>query len=400
VQRQLCIWFEGWLKTSSLAIDPFHAPLSHQATRECLLLLRNLMQLWLTLLSEESGGVNLAALAAAAAGLPAPAQQPPPSAHRGGGGGSAAAAAELDLQRLEGTLFVLLCSFDDALRRDAFGSLYALRTLHERLARRRADAAALSAAAGTVPGGAATVAIGASGEGLGGLAGALGGLAARAGAPRHAPSASHDSIEFVRALGSFEAQQAPPGCATYLMDVLEEVRGDWRGSSSSSSGSSSRVGATKARAQTASRLSIHPPGLHRPRIRTGTTTPCVGRRRRRAPQLLGLWGLERRLAGVEAGAPGAHARGGCSHWEVPTMKVPTLQTPLQRMLHFGTCLVFEIATESNPNRQTLMAAKDDVGCLRWARCAIELARAAAAMCPESVAVACGLALTKLQQHAT
>lgn len=187
------------------------------------------MQLWLTLLSEESGGANLAALAAAAAGLPAPtpAQQSHlPAAHRGGGGGGpAAAAAELDLQRLEGTLFVLLCSFDDALRRDAFDSLHALRTLHHRLARRRAADAALLSSAG--PGGAAAIAaVGASGEGLGGLAGALGGLAAQgAGAPRHAPSASHDSIEFVRALGSFEAQQAPPGCTTYLMDVLEEVRG-------------------------------------------------------------------------------------------------------------------------------------------------------------------------------
>jgi len=47
-----------------------------------------------------------------------------------------------------------------------------------------------------------------------------------------------------------------------------------------------------------------------------------------------------------------------------------------------------------------MSANDDVGCLRWVRCAIELARAAAAMCPGSMGVAYAQALAKLQRHAT
>jgi hypothetical protein len=47
-----------------------------------------------------------------------------------------------------------------------------------------------------------------------------------------------------------------------------------------------------------------------------------------------------------------------------------------------------------------MSASEDVGCLRWARCAVDLARAAAAMCPASVGVACAQALAKLQRHVT
>jgi hypothetical protein len=47
-----------------------------------------------------------------------------------------------------------------------------------------------------------------------------------------------------------------------------------------------------------------------------------------------------------------------------------------------------------------MAATDDVGCLRWARCCIELASAASAMCPESMAVACSQALARFQRHVT
>lgn len=49
--------------------------------------------------------------------------------------------------------------------------------------------------------------------------------------------------------------------------------------------------------------------------------------------------------------------------------------------------------------QALMAASDDVSVLRWARCAVDISRAAAAMCPGSVAAAYTLALSRLQRHA-
>jgi hypothetical protein len=48
--------------------------------------------------------------------------------------------------------------------------------------------------------------------------------------------------------------------------------------------------------------------------------------------------------------------------------------------------------------EALMGAADDVGCLRWARCAVELARGAAAMCPASVGAAVEVALWRLQRH--
>lgn len=44
-----------------------------------------------------------------------------------------------------------------------------------------------------------------------------------------------------------------------------------------------------------------------------------------------------------------------------------------------------------------MAAHDEVGQLRWARCLLELARAAAQMCPASMAAACHEMLTKLSR---
>lgn len=47
-----------------------------------------------------------------------------------------------------------------------------------------------------------------------------------------------------------------------------------------------------------------------------------------------------------------------------------------------------------------MSASDDVGCLRWARCSIDLARAAVAMCPASMGVAYSQALFKLQRNVT
>ncbi|KAI8469209.1 MAG: cell morphogenesis central region-domain-containing protein [Monoraphidium minutum] len=174
------------------------------ATRECALLLRNLMQLWLNLLLEEGAGASLAERAAGAGG----------DVSGGDAAAAAAGAGELDLSRVEGPLLVLLCSFDAALRRDALDGLAQARALHQQLARR---------AAGGGGGGGAGPAVAVAlldGDGGGGT---------RAGArlaPGHDALASRDSIDFVRALGSLDAQRAAPEATTYLMDVLEEVGGD------------------------------------------------------------------------------------------------------------------------------------------------------------------------------
>lgn len=159
-----------------------------QATRECTLLLRNLMQLWINLMVDEGRGGSLgeiaAGLSASREGLALPLAGPE-------GGAQGSAAYELDLPRVEGALFVLLCSFDAALRRDALDGLAQLRALHQQLQQRREAAAAAAAAGGR---GMAAAAL-ESGEGPAGSR-----LPGR-GAARHAPSASRDSIEFVRALG-------------------------------------------------------------------------------------------------------------------------------------------------------------------------------------------------------
>jgi hypothetical protein len=152
------------------------------------------VQLWAGLLQEEARG--------------APA---PPRRARGGGAPRPQAAPELglDLPRLEGTLFVLLCSYDGALRRDAYDALGALRALHQKLEERRAEP---PGARRREPPGARPVGRGSGGgSGGGGSGGGCGEaelrgsggseLAAHGGGPRHAPSASRDSIDFVRALG-------------------------------------------------------------------------------------------------------------------------------------------------------------------------------------------------------
>jgi hypothetical protein len=154
-----------------------------QATRECTLLLHNLMQLWGGLLQEEArrGG----------GGRTGAADAPGPAARAGRGGCPPEVEVELDLAQLEGTLFLLLCSYDDALRRDAYEALRALRALHQRLQEQLAAAAARRREA-----------LGSLLAGGGGSKGELRGSggAGRGGA-RHAPSASRDSIDFVRALG-------------------------------------------------------------------------------------------------------------------------------------------------------------------------------------------------------
>lgn len=48
--------------------------------------------------------------------------------------------------------------------------------------------------------------------------------------------------------------------------------------------------------------------------------------------------------------------------------------------------------------QSVLAANDDIGCLRWARCAIDIVRAAAPMCPGSVGAAAAQALARMQRR--
>lgn len=120
--------------------------------REGLLLLRSFMESWLALLQEQrlSGSlIDPAAGGGAAAGgsHSSSISSSHSSGHRGGGpvagggpglAGAAASAPDpaslaLDLHKLEGVLFTLLCSHNEGVRCEAYGLLHLLRTLHQQL---------------------------------------------------------------------------------------------------------------------------------------------------------------------------------------------------------------------------------------------------------------------------
>lgn len=120
-----------------------------QVTRECLLLLRMFMELWLNVLQEQrlrSSFIDPAA-SGSSSSRQLQAQRLLASSSQEDASGAAAAATfgtdapesadpacfTLDLHRLEGVFFMLLCSFDEAIRLEACSALGVLRTLHQQL---------------------------------------------------------------------------------------------------------------------------------------------------------------------------------------------------------------------------------------------------------------------------
>lgn len=223
-----------------------------QTTRECVLLLQNLMQTWLALLAEQrlsSSSLDAAAAACSSNSSSAEQQQLPHlgrgdavaastgslSASRdaapGGGLAASASSLELDLHQLEGTLFMLLCSYSAAVRCDAYRVLALLCTLHKELASLAAEQGVrLSASqAAAVPGAPAlgSLLLAVAGGGTGGSFSSTASAAAAAGLPdvssggvlavaagsasggsgvfsrsSHKPSASRDSAELAQLLGA------------------------------------------------------------------------------------------------------------------------------------------------------------------------------------------------------
>jgi hypothetical protein len=126
-----------------------------QAVRECLLLLRTFIELWLSLLQEQRLNSSMLdpAAAAAAGGTTSSSGQkrdrPADASLQTAAGGSHDDALSLgaggtrtapdpaslvvDLHKLEAVLFMLLCSHDESMRCDAYAVLGLLRTLHTRL---------------------------------------------------------------------------------------------------------------------------------------------------------------------------------------------------------------------------------------------------------------------------
>jgi hypothetical protein len=227
-----------------------------QVTRECLLLLRMFMELWLNVLQEQrlsSSFINPAAAAGSASSRQLEAQRLLASSSQEDASGAAAVAAAsfgtdapecadpacftLDLHRLEGVFFMLLCSFDEAIRLEACSALGVLRTLHQQLytmaeelglqqqQRSSGDALQLQPPAApsqlASPGMAAAGAVGGSFSSVGtptaAAAAAAGGAADSAAAAatppassvasgsgmffRHKATASRDSAEFMQTLG-------------------------------------------------------------------------------------------------------------------------------------------------------------------------------------------------------
>lgn len=209
-----------------------------QVTRECLLLLRMFMELWLSLLQEQRLSSSLINPAVTADGSRQPrAEQLFASSSQDASATTAAALGTEasigadpacfthDLHRLEGVFFMLLCSFDESIRLDAYSALGLLRTLHQELL-------AMAEQLGVQPGNPAQQQQ--QQPGAGAVAGACGGSfssastltasiqpdgsAAAAGTPpassvasapgsgmffRHKPTASRDSAEFMQTLGGW-----------------------------------------------------------------------------------------------------------------------------------------------------------------------------------------------------
>lgn len=224
-------------------------------TRECLLLLRMFMELWLNVLQEQrfsSSFINPAAASSSSSSRQLQAQRLLASSSQEDASGAAAAAVTfgtdapesadpacftLDLHRLEGVFFMLLCSFDEAIRLEACSALGVLRTLHQQLytmaeelgvQQRSGDALQVQPPAPqpqlVSPGMAAAGAVGGSFSSVGTpTAAAAGGAAdsAAAGAAaavtppassiasgsgmffRHKATASRDSAEFMQTLGTW-----------------------------------------------------------------------------------------------------------------------------------------------------------------------------------------------------
>lgn len=229
---QSCTWFVLLLSVAGL-----------QVTRECLLLLRMFMELWLNLLQEQRLSSSLINPAAAGGNRNSStsrklqAERLLASSSQDTTGSAAVfsmAATEptdpacflLDLHRLEGVFFMLLCSADEAIRLDAYSALGVLRTLHqqlytmaEELGVERGDASLQMQQSQQQPGAgsgmAAAGAVGGSFSSVSTLAaqaaGAEGGAAAAVTPSsvasgsgmffRHKATASRDSAEFMQTLG-------------------------------------------------------------------------------------------------------------------------------------------------------------------------------------------------------
>eukprot|EP00878_Enallax_costatus_P012410 GHUV01012961.1.p1 GENE.GHUV01012961.1~~GHUV01012961.1.p1 ORF type:complete len:1005 (+),score=325.04 GHUV01012961.1:1774-4788(+) len=307
-------------------------------TRECMLLLRELMDCWLSLLQKQrlnssslgsdqsstkkeqqsivlskgdltrqSPSLGKGETAAAAGPAPFPAA-------------AVASGLVLDVHRLEGVLFVLLCSYNEAVRCDAYGLLGLLRTLHQQLGSMAVQLGIKLGSGLLQPGLASLPVSGTPAAGLGGIgagsfsssisaaedksvqpsgsggSGTAGGMFSR-----HKPTMSKDSLEFMLTLGQLET---PDTGVTCIMDVLEEV---------------------------------------------GTDVA------RRCYWDFGDWS---------------------DFWR------ETKHVPLDVSL------------------QAVMSATDDVGKLRWMRCLVELARTACHMCPTSMGVAYLEMLHKLSRCLT
>jgi hypothetical protein len=216
-----------------------------QVTRECLLLLRMFMELWLNLLQEQRLSSSLLNPAAAGSGnwssRKLQAEQLLASSSQDTTGSAAmfsmeasqptdSACFSLDLHRLEGVFFMLLCSVNDAIRLDAYSALGVLRTLHQQLytmaeelgvdrgetslqmqqSQQPREASLGMAAAGAVSGSFSCVSTPAAQSAV-----AEGGAATAVTPPassiasgsgmffRHKATASRDSAEFMQTLGRF-----------------------------------------------------------------------------------------------------------------------------------------------------------------------------------------------------
>lgn len=190
-----------------------------------MLLLGNLMETWLSLLQEQR--LSSSSLSTGKGGSSQEQQQATRvskgesaqlslRASKGESAGSAAAVANsliLDVHRLEGVLFMLLCSYDEAVRCDAESLLGLLRTLHQQLGDMAQQLGLTSlphisnqaAAGGGGIGGAGSSSFGSSvsaqdeksahqaGSGGSGTGGGM--------FSRHKPAMSKDSLEFMATLG-------------------------------------------------------------------------------------------------------------------------------------------------------------------------------------------------------
>ncbi|WIA40102.1 hypothetical protein OEZ86_013510 [Tetradesmus obliquus] len=352
---------------------------STQTIRECLLLLGKLMEGWLALLQQQrlaSSSLCSSARDSSSsssrieqqqqqqqqrscdAGRTEQAQQQSWTSSKEAGAAAAGSAAApgsssssgssglgLDVHRLDGVLFMLLCSCDEAIRGDALTLLGLTRLLHQELQalaqqmevtlgapaqqQQQQQQLGSAAAAGVAGAGAsssnnalaalsssfasvasslatagvqdsvASMSLGAGGAGAAAVA-ASGGSGSGGGFFfKHKPTISRDSFELMQTLGQLET---PDAGVTYVMDVLEEVGVDVA---------------------------------------------------RRCFWDFGDWS---------------------DLWR------DTKHVPLDVTL------------------QSVMAASDEVGGLRWMRCVVELARAACHMCPVSMGVAYMEMLHKLARY--